>query len=411
MDMRLKRADYLSVNTPCFLLSSRNFNATAQAFVRAWRVHPAPVKVAFSVKTCNSLQLLECVRRQGLCAEVVSGAEYELARHAGFEPGRIVYNGPAKTQDTFAEAIAGGAVVNIETMRELQWLAALPAPVAGETAGYGAGAGAGSADGQIPGKFNVGLRVAVNLSRIAPREAEGPDDYSRFGFDVDCGNFREAVDALAAMPHVRLAGLHLHRTIRSRRVDFYRRLVRFAADVIRDYNLDLDYLDLGGGYHEPSPGAPSFADYAHAAAGELAEAGLDWLAVILEPGNALAANALQYVCTVNDVKVTPSRNIVTVDGSCKDVDPLYRRQALRYKIVRADNTADNVACSAADNASPPYPLQTVCGATCMEYDKILTITDKPALRVGDRIVIEHAGAYTYSLAPQFINARPPVLVV
>lgn len=397
MDMRLKRADYLSVNTPCFLLSSRNFNTTTQAFVRAWRVHPAPVKVAFSVKTCNSLQLLECVRRQGLCAEVVSGAEYELARHAGFEPGRIVYNGPAKMPDTFAEAVTGGAVVNIETMRELQWLAALPAPGADD------GAGAGSADGQIPGKYNVGLRVAVNLSRKAPREAEGPDDYSRFGFDVDCGNFREAVDALAAMPHVRLAGLHLHRTIRSRRVDFYRRLVRFAADVIRDYNLDLDYLDLGGGYHEPAPGAPSFADYANAVAGELAEAGLDGLAVILEPGNALVANALQYVCTVIDVKVTPGRVIVTVDGSCKDVDPLYRRQALRYKIVRADKTAET--------PTPPYPHQTVCGATCMEYDKMLTITDKPALHIGDRLVIEHAGAYTYSLSSRFINARPPVIVV
>lgn len=401
MDMRLKRADYLSVNTPCFLLSRRNFNATAQAFVRAWRVCPAPVKVAFSVKTCNSLQLLECVRRQGLCAEVVSGAEYELARLAGFEPRQIVYNGPAKTQDTFAEAVAGGAIVNIETMRELQWLAALPAPGAGDAAGDAAGTG--SADGQISGKYNVGLRVAVNLSRIAPREAEGPDDYSRFGFDVDCGNFREAVDALAAMPHVRLAGLHLHRTIRSRRVDFYRRLVRLAADVIRDYNLDLDYLDLGGGYHEPAPGAPSFADYANAVAGELAEAGLDRLAVILEPGNALVANALQYVCTVIDVKDTPGRVIVTVDGSCKDVDPLYRRQALRYKIVRADKTAET--------PTPPYPHQTVCGATCMEYDKMLTITDKPALHIGDRFVIEHAGAYTYSLSPQFIIPRPPVVVV
>lgn len=382
--MKFKRAEYLAVETPCYLLDRQAFLNTCSAFERAWRSYPSPVSTAFSFKTCNAGDVLQSAYRYGLSAEVVSGEEYRIARQIGYEPRRIVYNGPAKSRATFTEAVLDGATVNIETQRELEWLAALPVPDNGR-------------------QYNVGIRISINLSQIAPREAEGPDDYSRFGFDIDNGSFAYALRYLSRLPHVRLAGLHLHRTIRSRRVDFYRRLVRYAIGIIRGYNLDLQYLDIGGGYHEPSPGAPSFTDYAAAVSQELADAGQTHVALILEPGNALTANAIQYVCRVIDIKRTGERYVVTVDGSRKDVDPLYRRAALKYKIIRYEEEGPQ--------QSAPYPVQIVCGATCMEYDKLLKISDKPLLQVGDLIVIEHAGAYTYSLSPDFIMSRPRVIIL
>lgn len=382
--MKFKRAEYHAAETPSYLLGRQTFLNTYSAFERAWRIYPSPVSIAFSFKTCNAVEVLQSAYRHGLLAEVVSVEEYRLAREIGYEPCRIIYNGPAKSCPTFIEAVLGGAIVNIETQRELEWLAALPVPDTGR-------------------HYNVGIRISVNLSHIAPREAEGPDDYSRFGFDTGNGNFAAALRYLSGLSHVRLSGLHLHRTIRSRRVDFYRRLVRYAAGIIREYNLDLQYLDLGGGYHEPTPGAPSFTDYAAAVSQELADAGQSHITLILEPGNALTANAIQYVCQVIDIKCTGDRYVVTVDGSRKDVDPLYRRSALKYKIIRNKGLEKQ--------QTAPYPVQIVCGATCMEYDKLLTISDKPLLRVGDRIVIEHAGAYTYSLSPDFIISRPRVVIL
>ena len=38
----------------------------------------------------------------------------------------IVFNGPMKSKSQFLEAVMGGAIVNIETHREIAWLKELP---------------------------------------------------------------------------------------------------------------------------------------------------------------------------------------------------------------------------------------------------------------------------------------------
>ena len=53
---------------------------------------------------------------------MVSHDEYELAVFCGFRPDQIIYNGPMKSKETFLDAVRNGAIVNIETKRELHWL-------------------------------------------------------------------------------------------------------------------------------------------------------------------------------------------------------------------------------------------------------------------------------------------------
>ncbi|MDE6204321.1 MAG: hypothetical protein K2G19_12695, partial [Lachnospiraceae bacterium] len=54
--------------------------------------------------------------------------------------------------------------------------------------------------------------------------------------------------------------------------------------------------------------------------------------------------------------------------------------------------------------------QWVCGATCMEYDKLFEIQNDTALIPGDRIVYDTAGGYTMCLNPLFINYFPAVYI-
>jgi diaminopimelate decarboxylase len=57
-----------------------------------------------------------------------------------------------------------------------------------------------------------------------------------------------------------------------------------------------------------------------------------------------------------------------------------------------------------------YGLQTVCGYTCMENDRLFRMLDTPELKVGDRIIYEKVGAYTMCLTPLFIQYFPSVYV-
>lgn len=60
------------------------------------------------------------------------------------------------------------------------------------------------------------------------------------------------------------------------------------------------------------------------------------------------------------------------------------------------------------NGSPIVALQTISGCTCLEYDRLFVLTDKPLLNIGDRIVYHNVGAYTMCLSPMFIRYIPNI---
>lgn len=128
--------------TPCYIFDEAEFGRGIDGFKEALLTRFADVAIGYSVKTNSLPYALRQARLHGCMAEVVSHDEYQLARLCGFEPREIIYNGPMKSRETFVEAIQGGAIVNLETKRELEWLAAMPA---GRT-------------------YNVGIRLNINIS-------------------------------------------------------------------------------------------------------------------------------------------------------------------------------------------------------------------------------------------------------
>lgn len=363
------------LQTPCFIVDEKELKLSVRGFHDALQTRFANAVVGYSVKTNSTPFCMQTARDEGAYAEVVSHDEYELALLCGFPKERIVYNGPMKSKQTFLDAMENGAVVNIETKRELQWLDEL----------------------DHAGNYRVGLRLNINISHVSPDDADGENDNSRFGFSDDTTEFSDALAAIGRMPHVRLAGLHIHRTAHSRSLRFYERSVRHACAVIRKHHLSLDYIDVGGGYFGRFPNKPTYQDYADAIHRPLADNELAGLTVIVEPGNALVASCITFVSEVIDTKrVEPACWFITTDGSRNDIDPFFRKTAyLDEEIYRH---ADG----------PTVPQQVVAGCTCLEYDRLFILHDKPLLHVGDRIVYHNVGAYTMCLTPNFIRYVPSV---
>lgn len=371
---------FQNLETPCFILDENEFVRNYQAFLTALLQKFKKVGIGLSVKTNSLPYLLSLAKKTGCYAEVVSHDEYELAKKCGFKGSLIIYNGPLKSKETFIEALCNGSVVNIETKRELDWLKELPPT----------------------GEYKVGLRLNIDIAQVSPQDGgEHPD--SRFGFSAENGEFQSALSSIQSLPHTQLVGLHLHRTTSARRPEFYKNLTRYAVELIKAHHLELEYLDLGGGYFGIFDGKPSYEEYANAIAESLCSLpNFENLQIIVEPGNALTASVFSFLSEVIDYKVAGDVRFITTDGSRNDVDPLFKKSNYLKEIIYSNNSE---ACR--DSA----PTQVISGCSCLEFDRLFTLHDSPMLVPGDRILYKNVGAYTMCLSPLFIRFFPSVYSV
>lgn len=361
-----------NLETPCYIFDQDELTRCIVGFRSALQSHFNQSVVGYSVKTNSVPYGMKIARDNGCYAEVVSFDEYNLAIKCGYKKDHIIYNGPMKSKESFIEAIQNGAFVNIETKRELEWLKELP----------------------HDREYLVGIRLNINISKVSPEDADGDDDNSRFGFSDETKEFGNALSCIVGLRNIRLAGLHIHRTVHSRSVRFYQKSIQYACEIIRKYALSLDYLDIGGGYFGIFPNKPTYQDYADGFYEVLKVYGLDKLKIIVEPGNALVASCFSFISQVIDVKHVESNQwFITTDGSRNDVDPFFRKTEYLTEFIMKGHR--NIV-----------EEQIVVGCTCLEYDRLFSLFQKPLLSVGDRIIYKNVGAYTMCLTPLFIRYLP-----
>ena len=330
--------------------------------------------VGYSFKTNSLPWVLSFMKEHGCYAEVVSENEYELAEYMGFE--HIIYNGPVKGKDSFLSACEAGHIINLDALREIEWLK--EAASAGKT-------------------ICVGLRVNFDLESLCPGEASGGEEGGRFGFNYENGSFLRAIEELKEIRGVRLSGIHLHCSSKTRSLNIYRAITETACKICKEYGLDLDYVDVGGGYFGGLPDKPQYDDYLGTISGILRKYfDPKRTCLIVEPGTSLICPPIDYVTTVTDVKETNRNRFVTTDGSRIHVDPLMRKKGYFYHIEPMKPEKETVK------------MQIISGFTCMEDDRLFRLTDAPALQCGDQIVYEKVGAYTMCLAPLFSGYYPDV---
>ncbi|MGD8485997.1 MAG: hypothetical protein PVH07_05090 [Chloroflexota bacterium] len=108
--------------SPLFVYDGRVLRARAAALRAAM---PAGVELAFAAKANSSPAVLALLAGTGLGADVASGGELRAAMRAGFEPSRVVFTGPGKTDDELEGALAAGVgALTIESLDELESLIA-----------------------------------------------------------------------------------------------------------------------------------------------------------------------------------------------------------------------------------------------------------------------------------------------
>src|SRR5262249_12233463 len=145
----------------------------------------------YASKAYWGLAMLRLVVEEGLSVDVASGGELHAALRAGVSPERIHVHGNNKSPGEVADALhAGVASIIVDNMDELALI------------------------DRFAGPRGVRQRVLV---RVTPGVLASTHSYvatgqldSKFGFPIEGGLARAAVEAAREARHLDLAGLHCH---------------------------------------------------------------------------------------------------------------------------------------------------------------------------------------------------------
>lgn len=361
-------------DSPYFLINADKLKEQFSLLSAAMRAHWDNFIIGYSYKTNSLPWIIRTVDALGAYAEVVSDDEYSLAKRIGAKG--IIYNGIAKSEATFLQAVNDGDTVNIDSWREIEWME----------------------KNSITGA-SVGIRVNFDIEKLCPGESACGSEGGRFGFCCENCEFEKAVKKINYGGN-RVVGLHLHTSSKTRSTAVYRAIAKTACRLAEQYDLNLGYVDIGGGFFGGMEGKPTFDDYFTIIAEELKKSFSPGKTMLIaEPGMSLIGPVVSFVTSVTDVKQTLRNRFVVTDGSRCQIDPLMRKTSYFYRTEYA--------------ALPEKTIgkQVICGYTCMENDRIMTLENAGELREGDKIIYDKTGAYTMCLSPLFIKYFPAVYAV
>ncbi|WP_288875370.1 hypothetical protein [uncultured Fusobacterium sp.] len=367
-----------NLNTPYFLIKENDLESNINGIKKALKKYWNNYKISYSCKTNSLPWILSYLKNNMLDIEVVSDTEFLLARKIGFPYERIVFNGPCKGKEIFYEAIINGSIVNIDSTNEVEWLKEL--------------------DELISKKIEIGIRVNFNLERDCPGETGYFESGSRFGFSYENGNLFQSISTINALKNIKIKGLHLHTTTKTRSIKAYTSICNYAIKISEKLDYILSYIDIGGGFFGGVPGKVTFDEYFKSISETLkSHFQPENTMLIVEPGSALIGSTMEFITEVMDVKDTYAKRIVIINGSRNDIDPFFMKKSYFFKIKVEENRKN-------------LPQQLICGCSCLDNDRLIELIDYKELQKGDVLIFDKVGAYTMALSPLFIEYFPDVYV-
>ena len=168
--------------SPLFVFSEARLREKAHHLRDAFRSSYPKTTFAWSYKTNYLSAICQVFHQEGWMAEVVSDFEYQKARKLGIPGEKIVFNGPHKPRAILEQAIAEGALIQIDNWDELCLIEELVS--------------------ERDQPIEVGIRVWLDAG-IRPI-------WSKFGFCLESGEAGRVASRIVNNPKLSLHTLHTH---------------------------------------------------------------------------------------------------------------------------------------------------------------------------------------------------------
>ncbi len=349
--------------------------------------------VLYASKAFCTIAACKIAHQEGLGLDVVSGGELYTAIKAGFPMEKVYFHGNNKTIDEIEMGIdnnIGRFVVDNET--ELNNIEKI-ATVKGK-------------------KVKILFRIKPGIDANTHEAVMTGQIDSKFGVGIENGEAYDIIAKAAKMENIEVVGIHCHIGSQIFGLEPFMKtaevMINFIADIRDKLNIQLNELNLGGGFGIRYPEKDAHLEYdkfvesvSKVVKKVANEKGIKELFILIEPGRSIVGSAGITLYEVGNVKnIEGIRKYISVDGGMCD-NPRYALYESEYTALLANkpkSTKDEVV--------------TIAGKCCESGDLIAKDIKMPKTQAGDIIAVLATGAYNYSMAMNYNRlGKPPVVLV
>ena len=374
--------------TPLYVYDEATVRQRASEYVAAMG---GAGQVLYSAKAFASPQFLRVIADEGLGLDVVSAGELHLALKSGFPRERIHFLGNNKSVEDLEAAYRAGSIIVIDGDHEFELLRRIVPD---------------SARAPVMLRLSPGVKPDTH-DHISTGQLD-----SKFGFSIESGAARAAVEVAMQHPRLELVGLHSHIGSQIFALGAYEQAMDIMLGLLVELRDEIGFeprkLGAGGGLgiaytqNDDPPTPRHFVETVrHALVTGCARRDLKVPELVVEPGRSIAGPAGMALYTVGSIKDIPGvRRYVAVDGGMGDnIRPkLYGARYEAFLASDPDRATDGKV--------------TIAGKYCESTDILITDIAMPPLQPGDVIAVPAAGAYCLAMASNYNGMpRPEVLML
>ncbi|HBR15450.1 MAG TPA: diaminopimelate decarboxylase [Candidatus Omnitrophica bacterium] len=366
------------VGTPFYLYSYKtlvdHFTKIKTAFQK---INPL---ICFAMKANDNLAVIKALVNQGAGLDIVSGGELKKALYIGTDPQMIVYASVGKSDEEIKEAILSGILLfNVESLPELDAIHQMAK--------------------KLRKKIKVALRINPDVEAATHQFITTGTLKNKFGIDLQTS--RKILKSFQKYPHIKFSGLHIHIgsqiTSKAPFLNAIKKVIEFIHTLRQD-NIELEYLDIGGGlgiiYKDETP--QTAQDFANSVLPYLKKTGLK---IIMEPGRFIVGNAGIFVTKTLYLKDNGFKKFLIVDGGMNDLIRPTLYGAWHDILPAKETKAKKVKMD-------------IVGPICESGDFFAKDRMFPQLNKGDLLAVMSAGAYGYVMSSNYnVRGRVPEVMV
>jgi len=356
--------------TPFYLYSEKQIKENYLNFAKIFSdTNPL---ICFATKANTNLTIMKMLGKLGSGADVVSGGELLKALKAGIKPKKIVFSGVGKTEEELKLAIKKKILlINVESESEAILI------------------------NKIGKKINkiipIGFRLNPNVDAKTHKKISTGKAENKFGVSIK--NFSSFYEKIKNFKNLKIEALSVHIGSQILSDAPYKKTLDVLSEVIRNLNIKLKYVDLGGGFgikYNKQDKQINLNNYAKLVYNFKKRLNCN---IIFEPGRSLVGNTGVLVSKIQYIKKGLNKNFIIIDAGMND----FMRPALYdagHDIVPLIKTSKK-------NKESIEFVGPICETSCrfIKYKRYQKIKE------GDFVAITNVGAYGSSLSSNY-NTKP-----
>ena len=356
--------------TPFYLYSESQIINNYLKFTKTFK-KTNPI-VCFAAKSNSNVSILKILGKLGAGADVVSVGELLKALKAGIKSNKIVFSGVGKTEEELEIAINKKILlINCESESEAKLIDKIAK--------------------KLKKKVSIGFRLNPNIDAKTHKKISTGKAENKFGLSIK--NFKSFFRDISMYQNIRLDALSVHIGSQILTDAPYKKTLNVMSKLIEELNLELKFVDLGGGFGINYSGKDKPINLTKYSA--LVDNFSKKLKckIIFEPGRSIIGDTGILLSKIQYIKKSANKDFIILDVGMND----FMRPALY--------DAKHIIIPVSKVSSKIKGLIEFVGPICESTCKFGIYKNFSKIKENDYIAITNVGAYGSSLSSNY-NTRP-----